>query len=211
MDCSPPGSSVHGILQARILEWDAISSSRGSSQPRDRTRSCLAGGFFTTESPEKIKINCISIKINMVCGLVCKSCPTLLIPWTVVRQAPLSMGFSKQQYRSGLPPCFQIYCCSPIAELCPTLFDPLDSGTPGFPVLSNPGVCPDSCPFSQWCHQIISSSVTHFSSCFQINKLKVNHLVTNARILHCVSVIRKHWVLKDSSSKTITEKDSLPL
>ena len=35
MDCSPPGSSVHGILQARILEWVAMSSSRGSSQPRD--------------------------------------------------------------------------------------------------------------------------------------------------------------------------------
>ena len=37
MDCSPPGSSVHGILQARILEWVAISSSRGSSRPRDQT------------------------------------------------------------------------------------------------------------------------------------------------------------------------------
>ena len=42
-DCSPPGSSVHGILQARILEWVAISSSRGSSQPRDQTRvSCAS-------------------------------------------------------------------------------------------------------------------------------------------------------------------------
>ena len=38
MDCSPPGSSVHGILQARILEWVAISFSRGSSWPRDQTR-----------------------------------------------------------------------------------------------------------------------------------------------------------------------------
>ena len=37
MDCSPPGSSVHGILQARILEWVAIPSSRGSSRPRDQT------------------------------------------------------------------------------------------------------------------------------------------------------------------------------
>ena len=37
MDCSPPGSSVHGIFQARILEWVAISFSRGSSWPRDRT------------------------------------------------------------------------------------------------------------------------------------------------------------------------------
>ena len=35
MDCSPPGSSVHGIFQARVLEWVAIAFSRGSSQPRD--------------------------------------------------------------------------------------------------------------------------------------------------------------------------------
>ena len=48
MDCSPPGSSVHGILQARILEWVAIPFSRGSSRPRDGTWvSCIAGRFFT--------------------------------------------------------------------------------------------------------------------------------------------------------------------
>ena len=48
VDCSPPGFSVHGKSQARILEWVAISSSRGSSQPRDRTRvSCSANRFFT--------------------------------------------------------------------------------------------------------------------------------------------------------------------
>ena len=40
MDCSPPGSSVHGILQARILEWVAMPSSSRSSQPRDQT--CIA-------------------------------------------------------------------------------------------------------------------------------------------------------------------------
>ena len=44
MDCSPPGSSVHGILRARILEWVAISFSRGSSRPRDQTQvSRIAG------------------------------------------------------------------------------------------------------------------------------------------------------------------------
>ena len=48
MDCSPPGSSVHGMLQARILECVAISFSRGSSWPRDWTLvSCIAGRFFT--------------------------------------------------------------------------------------------------------------------------------------------------------------------
>ena len=45
MDCGPPGSSVHGILQARILEWVAVPSSRGSSQLRDQTHiSCLLHG-----------------------------------------------------------------------------------------------------------------------------------------------------------------------
>ena len=48
VDCSPPGSSVHGILQARILEWVAISFSRGSSWPRDWTKvSHIAGRRFT--------------------------------------------------------------------------------------------------------------------------------------------------------------------
>ena len=37
MECSPPGSGIHGVFQARVLEWVAISFSRGSSQPRDRT------------------------------------------------------------------------------------------------------------------------------------------------------------------------------
>ena len=46
--CRPPGSSVHWILQARMLEWVATSFSRGSSPPKDQTRiSCTAGGFFT--------------------------------------------------------------------------------------------------------------------------------------------------------------------
>ena len=54
MNCSLPGSSVLGILQARILEWVAIFFSRGSSQPRDQTWiSYFAGRFFTTESPGK--------------------------------------------------------------------------------------------------------------------------------------------------------------
>ena len=44
VDCSLPGSSIQGILQARILEWVAISFSRGSSRPRDRTQVSRIGG-----------------------------------------------------------------------------------------------------------------------------------------------------------------------
>ena len=51
MDWSPPGSSVRGILQARILEWVVISFCRGSSQPRDRSWvSCIVGRFFTNSA-----------------------------------------------------------------------------------------------------------------------------------------------------------------
>ena len=66
VDCSPPGSSVHGILQARILEWVAISFSRGSSQPRNRTWvSCISGRWFTDWTMREayiytiMKIHCI--------------------------------------------------------------------------------------------------------------------------------------------------------
>ena len=57
--CSPPGSFIHGILQAKILGWISTPASRGSSQLGDRTPvscgSCIAGGFFTAEPPEAPK------------------------------------------------------------------------------------------------------------------------------------------------------------
>ena len=69
-DCSPPGSSVCGISQARILESVAISTSRGYSQPRDRTHdsciACAAGGFFTTEPPGKPWTNQSTVFKNSV-------------------------------------------------------------------------------------------------------------------------------------------------
>ena len=56
MDCSPSGFSVHGISQARILEHDVISFSRGSSRPRNQAQfSFTAGRIFTTEPPGKLK------------------------------------------------------------------------------------------------------------------------------------------------------------
>ena len=67
MDCSPPGSSVHGIFQARILEWVAISYSRGFSDPWMEPTSLvsppLAGMFFNTEPPGKPLKNSILTEI----------------------------------------------------------------------------------------------------------------------------------------------------
>ena len=55
MDCSLPRSSVHGIFQARVLEWVAISFSRGSSQPRDRIWvSCFVGRHFTVWATREV-------------------------------------------------------------------------------------------------------------------------------------------------------------
>ena len=57
MGCSPPGSSVHGILQARILEWVTIFFSRGSSQPRDQTQvSCIAGRHFILWATREVSL-----------------------------------------------------------------------------------------------------------------------------------------------------------
>ena len=55
LDCSPPGSSVHGISQARILEWVTVPFSRGSFRLRglNHASPALAGGFFTDEPPGK--------------------------------------------------------------------------------------------------------------------------------------------------------------
>ena len=64
-DCSLPGSSIHKISQARILEWVAISFSRRSYQPKDSTRvSYTAGRFFTTEPPGKPQIHIRKLKMN---------------------------------------------------------------------------------------------------------------------------------------------------
>ena len=64
MDCSSPGSSVHGILQARILEWGAIPFSRGPSWPRDQTQvSCIASRFFTVSATRE---TCLFILLRLI-------------------------------------------------------------------------------------------------------------------------------------------------
>jgi len=72
IDYSLPGSSVHGILQARILEWVAISFSRGSSWPRNWTRvSCIAGRFFTDWAMFSLKCFSIGTSVLFQCLWLC--------------------------------------------------------------------------------------------------------------------------------------------
>ena len=77
-DCSPPGSPVPGILQARTLEWVAIS--------------------FSNAWKWKVKVKSIS------------HVQPLVTPWTAAYQAPLSMGFSRQEYWSWVPLPSPNYC-----------------------------------------------------------------------------------------------------
>ena len=83
MDRNLPGSAVHGIYQARILEWAAISFSRGSSQPRDRNRvSCTADRCFTVWATREALIPPLIQPFNES-GLQCKI-PEILLPFTIL-------------------------------------------------------------------------------------------------------------------------------
>ena len=147
-NCSPPDSSVHGFSQARILEWAAISSSRGSSQLRDWTHlSCIGRQILLPLSHQGSPLVChaaAAAKLLQSCPTLCDpidrsppgspipeilqartlewvaisfsnawkwkvkvksfSCVRLFTtPWTAAYQAPPSMGFSRQEYWSGVP------------------------------------------------------------------------------------------------------------
>ena len=120
VDCSPPGSSVHKILQARILEWVAISFSRGSSQPRDRTQvSCgsyTAGRFFTAEPPGEalLTITRVPKLPPLTCLSVLHSSPS----WSLIHlPGPQSSGCP----RWDVPAESDSPCCLPytsLRELC---------------------------------------------------------------------------------------------
>ena len=97
MDCSPPGASVHGILQARKLEWVAISFSRASSQSRNQTRS-------PTSQADSLPSETPGSSTYMYAVVLALSHVWLFaMPWTVACRAPPSMRFSRQEYWSRLP------------------------------------------------------------------------------------------------------------
>ena len=109
MDCSPPGSSVHGVSQARILEWVAISFSSESSQPRDQTYASLIGRqnlYHQASWGALYTFIIIQIKSESSIYLLLSYFSHVWLfatLWTVACQAPLSLGFSRQEYWSGLP------------------------------------------------------------------------------------------------------------
>ena len=108
MNCSPPGSSVREFLQARILEWVAMFSSRGFSQLKDQTHvsyvSCISRQVFTTSATWEAQ------------GLV----PRLLLAPIMTSILPSSFNCSVQ--------------FSSVAQSCLTLCDPMNRSTPDLPV-----------------------------------------------------------------------------
>ena len=96
MDCSPPGSSVHGILQPRILEWLPFPSPgdlpNPGIAPLSPTCPALAGKFLNTSTTAATAAAKPLSRVRL-----------FATPWTAAYQAPPSMGFSRQEYWSGVP------------------------------------------------------------------------------------------------------------
>ena len=120
MDCSPPGSYVQGILQARILDWVAISFSKDShaaAVAAKSLQSCLTLCDPTDGSPpgspvpgvlqaRTLEWVAISFSNAWKWKVKVKSLSRVRLftaPWTAAHQAPQSMGFSRQEYWSGVP------------------------------------------------------------------------------------------------------------
>ena len=149
MDRSLPGSSVHVILQARILEWAAMPSSRGSSWPSDWTQvscgSCMAGRFFTVEPAGKSLYGCESWTIKKtewqrIDAFEVWCWRSLLrVTWRARRSNQSILKKINPEYSlEGLMlklklQYFGSVQFSSVAQLCQTLCNPMNRSTPGLP------------------------------------------------------------------------------
>ena len=122
MDCSPPGSYVHGVSQARMLEWVAISYSRGSSWPGDQTwLSCITGRFFTIWATREANRDYLLLLFSQVYQFRSVQFSHSVVsdsatPWIAACQASLSITNSQSSPRltsieSVMPSSHLILCC----------------------------------------------------------------------------------------------------
>ena len=106
VDCSPPGSSIHGISQARILEWAAVSFSEQVAAKSLQSCPTLCGPIDGSPSGSPVPGILQARTLEWVAILKVKSLShvqLLATLWTTAYQALPSMGFSSQEYWSGLP------------------------------------------------------------------------------------------------------------
>ena len=133
MDCSPPGPSVHGISQARILEWVVIFYSRGTfpnqgSNPHLSCVSCIGGGLFTTWTPGEASGHLLLLLLLSRFSRV-RLCAT---PWTAAYLCPWnSSGKNTEVGCHFLLQCMKVESESEVAQSCPILCDPMDCSPPG--------------------------------------------------------------------------------
>ena len=129
MDCSPPGSSVHRILQARVLEWVAISFSRGSSYPSNWMNPCLFFPlFFSCHLYFIFPITFISWRLITLQYLLC------LLNWQA-GSFPLAPPGKSDAFHIVSFPSLLPCCSSTVAKLCLTFCNPMDCSMPGSSVL----------------------------------------------------------------------------
>ena len=126
-DYSPPGSSVHGISQERTLAWVAISSSRDSSRPKDRTLvtcvSCIGKWvLYHWATGKTLAFSQLFIFRSFLGGF--KYPLTFYLP---LGTTPY-VRFLENTYTQATFTC----CCCSVAQSCPTLWDPMDCSTPSF-------------------------------------------------------------------------------
>ena len=157
MDCSPPCSSVHGISQARILERVAISSSKGSSRPKDWTYIfCIVGWFFTTEPSGKPYR-----RVAAAAAKSFQSCPTLCNPIDSSLPGSPVPGILQTRTLEWVAISFSNewkWNCS----VCPTLSNPMDWSLPGSPVH---GIFQAKAASLQMLRIFLQSLVTRWQKC----------------------------------------------
>ena len=179
MDWSSPGSSVHRILQARILEWVAMPSSRGSSNPGIKPRSpALQADSLPAEpqgKPKNTGVGSLSLLQRIFLpqesnwGLL--HCRQILYQLNYQGSPRIYYLLSNRltKMKKTLPLLLRRYmsCCL-VAKSCLISLWPhgLHHARLLCPTIS-PGVCSNSCPLGRWCHPTISSPVVPFSSCPQ--------------------------------------------
>ena len=129
MDCSLPGSSIHGIFQARVLEWGAIAFSKHPTIEQYKSillvrRSRATGCKY---SEPAVRVLLLLLLLSHFCRV--RLCAT---PKMAAHQAPLSLGFSRQEHWSGLPfPSPMHESESEVVQSCLTLRDPMGCSLPG--------------------------------------------------------------------------------
>ena len=199
MDYSPPGSSVHGILQA-IPEWVAISFSRGYSQPRDRIHvSCIARELFPTKPPGKtlytIEWDKESPQVLSRCSVYVQHVSDLLLCSPTCNGTFVScVCFIKCRYfyLRGISKTilFCIYLNIRSDQISRSVMSDslrpheLQHARPPCPS-PTPRVHWDSRPLSQWCHPAISSSVILISC---------NHKLSTAWNCPTGLISETHWL-----------------